>query len=239
MTTPTPVPSYAWPTARGLCARITSLDPCGTPNALKSSLTTGGFIDFKPSPQYEEAEKIRQKNAAGKLDVVDDPDSTLANVEINFQFTKVHPEAFALAGAASLVLDNEGKASGFGLDTFKVPGLWALEVWTDVPGAACAASGKPFGYYLIPMLGSAELQDWTIEEKLATFTLKAKSKLGNAWGKGPYKVEKNGTTSPFTDGPLVTPVPDHRHLHAIRTYVEPPGITNGAVDLALVPEHAA
>lgn len=238
MTTPAPVVSYAWPTARGLCARLTALDNCGVPLALKSSLTTGGFIDFKPSPQYEEAEKIRQKNAAGQLDVVDDPDATLANVEMNFQFTRVHPEAFSLAGASTLILDHKGKASGFGLDTYKVPGQWALEVWTDVPGATCGSDGKPFGYYLIPLLGSAQIQDWTIEEKLATFTLKATSKLGNGWGKGPYKVEKNGAVEPYTDGPLVTAVPDHRHLHAIRTYVEPPGITNGAVDLADVPEAA-
>lgn len=233
------VTKFAWPAAKGLAMRATALDNCGKPLATNSVVTSDGFLNLKPSPEYEEAEKIRQKNAADRIYLVDEPPASLVNVGVEIEFLDVDPNLFNIAGAATLVLDNQQKANGIGLDTFAVPGYWALEWWTDVPGTACSADGKPFGYGLIPFLSGAQIQGWTHEAKNATFTLKATSRLGNAWGKGPYKVEKNGATAPFTDGPLVTAIPTDRHLHLIKTYTAVPAVTGGAVDLAEVPEYVA
>jgi hypothetical protein len=219
---------------RGQAFRVTVLDNCGVPLVgPKSTFVSDQFISVKLTPDSIDGEDTAQKNAAGKLCVVDKAPDILKNVKAEITFCKVDPELISATTGQELIVDWEGNPSGVAFGD-QADVNWALEVWADIPGTACGSGGKPYGYHLLPLFPAAKLGEWTIEEKLASFSITATTLIGNGWGVGPYKVTMNpGATEqdPPVPGPLLLPLSPDKQLFLDRVTVPPPTPVCGSAAL--------
>jgi hypothetical protein len=179
---------------RGRAMRVTRLDGCGTPVVgTDSVVVSDGFIQVALTANVDEGTTISVQNAAGKTCVLDEPCPTFTGYDVEVQFCQVDPDLYAMMTAQEVVLDGNGNSVGFGVDSDAdaCESGFALELWSNVPAAACeaGASEGQFGYFLIPFLRGGVLGDFTIGNDAVNFTLTgAKSRDGNAWGNGPYDV---------------------------------------------------
>ena len=214
---------------RGKALRITRLDACGNiAYGEKASLVTDGFITINFAAEREDGEETNQKNANGKLCIVDKAPAQLKRVTAEMEFCGVNPELASMITGQPVILNAAGDAVGVPIgDTIEA--FFALEVWADIPGAACGIQGaRPYFYYCIPFMGAGVFGDFTIEESAATFSMTAESKAPNGWGNGPYDVDLDEEGNP---APLFQPIKSSDHLWPQRVYVAPPEVTEGAVEL--------
>jgi hypothetical protein len=231
------MPTTCWPSIRGTVMRLTKLDACGAPVAgAASTLITDGFVSVQLSPQYEDGEETKKKNAAGKIRINDKADDELSGFEVEAQFLGVNPDLFNLMSGAPVVLDHEGNAVGNRFGATNVAASVGLEVWSDVPGAVCEDGLTQYGYFLLPFLHGGRLSDFTIEVSSADFTLTAKTKDGVGWAEGPYDVVLNPGVDPdpAVPGPLLVPLGAKDYLHMQVTTVAPPVVPEECGASALV-----
>lgn len=222
---------------RGRALRVTKLDGCGAvlPGP-RSQVSTEGFISVGLTANNEEGETISVTNAAGNICILDEPAPRFTGYSIEVAFCGVDPELFSLMTGQPIVLDADGDtAIGVQVNSDVDVDLsgFAMELWSNVPVAACDESGgASYGYMLIPFVKGGVLGDLTVENGAINFTLTgASSKDGNEWGVGPYDVVRDGTGDP---SPLLEPLPSKNHLHLQLTTVAPPAFTEGAVPLGTV-----
>jgi hypothetical protein len=228
------MPTTIWPTIRSHVVRTTSLDSCGSPIiGPKSTCVSDGHISIKLSPQYEDGEETNQKNAAGKLKVVDKAPDQLKYFNFEIAFMQVDPDIFNQVTGQPIVLDHAGTAVGIRIGE-TVDANVAVETWTDIPGTACGPDGKSYGYALLPWIKGGRLGDFSFENALATFTLTGRTSADSLWGTGPYDVVLHAPVAPATTpaaGPLLTELGSDQHFHMEPTSVAPPAVTAGAVPL--------
>lgn len=232
------MPTTCWSSIRGRVMRFTRLNTCGAPVAgAKNTLVTGGFVSVSMSPQYEDGESTRKKNAAGELCLVDNGKAALAQIDTEINFCDINPDAWNIVTGQPLVLDLDGNAVGLRIGE-TVSSNWALEVWTDVPGVECDEEGlTPYGYFLLPFLFDGKIGDFTIEETAMDLSLTSSTKRGSGWGLGPYNVDLNEPELPATEpipGKLLTPIGPKDHFDMHVTYVAPPAIPADCSATALV-----
>jgi hypothetical protein len=219
---------------RGRVLRATRLDGCGRvlPGS-RSTVVSEGFISVGLTANNEEGETISVTNAAGDICILDEPAPKFTGYTIEVAFCGVQPELFTLMTGQPLVLSADGtEAVGFRVNS-KIradESGFALEMWSNVPVAACDASGgASYGYFLIPFVQGGTLGDVTVENGAINFTLSgASSKDGSEWGVGPYDVVRDETDAA---GPLNEPIDTGDHLNLEITTVAPPEATTGAVPL--------
>lgn len=221
---------------RGRALRVTKLDGCGSV-ALgpRSMVATEGFISVGLTANNEEGETISVTNAAGNICILDEPAPKFTGYSIEVQFCGVDPELFSLMTGQPIVLDADGElAVGLQVnsDIDVNDSGFAMEMWSNVPVAACDESGgASYGYMLIPFVKGGTLGDVTIENGAINFTLSgASSKDGNEWGVGPYDVVRD---SDGDASPLLIALPSKNHLHMQLTTVAPPEFTEGAEALGV------
>jgi hypothetical protein len=228
--------SQCFSLVRGRALRVTKSDGCGRVLLGPSSqVTTEGFISVGLTANNEEGETISVTNAAGKVCILDEPSPSFTGYNIEVAFCGVDPELFSLMTGQPVVLNADGTdAIGFRMNSGINLGDsgFALELWSNVPVAACDASGgSSYGYFLIPFAQGGVLGDFTVENGAINFTLTgATSKDGNEWGVGPYDVVRDETG---TAGPLLEPLDSKDHLHMQLTTVAPPAPTCGADELGV------
>lgn len=211
--------------------RITRLDECGVPVVGPTSTRVSkGFVSVGLSPQYEDADAINVTNAAGEIDFNEPGDSTLTGMQAEVAFTRVDPDLFSLITGQQTVVDGAAVATGFRLSGGAVvAGGWALEVWSDLGGQACAGA-KAYGYFLLPYLRGGTVGDFSIENGAANFTITSTTREGAGWDVGPYDVVMAG--EPAAPSPLLTPIGPKDHFHLDMVTVAPPAETAGLVPLA-------
>lgn len=212
---------------RGRALRATRLNGCGAVVLGPDSVvTTDGFISVGLTANTEEGETISVTNAAGKICILDEPTPKFTGYSITVAFCGVDPELFALMTGQPVVLNAAGdEVVGFAIDddiSLDDSGF-ALELWSNVPVAACDATGSAsYGYMLLPFIKGGVLGDFSVENGAVNFTLSgATTKTGNEWGVGPYDVVRDETGVP---GPLNAAIPTTRHLHTEVTTVPPPDV---------------
>lgn len=229
-----PMPNTTWPSIRAKRFRLTQLDECGLPVVgPKSTLVIKSFVKVSLSPEYEDGEDTFLKDGNGDPDVRDTGKPVLKNVGAEIEFIRINPEGWNMVTGMPLAVDYDGNAVGVTLGQI-VETNFALETWSDVPGAACAPGQKPYGYFLLPFVSSGKLGEVSIEEAAATFTLSATTKDGSGWGSGPYDVDLNSAVDPEdapVPGPLVTALTGTDHLRIQQVLLPPPAVTDGAVAL--------
>lgn len=228
--------SQCFSLVRGRALRVTKSDGCGRVLLGPSSqVTTEGFISVGLTANNEEGETISVTNAAGKVCILDEPSPSFTGYNIEVAFCGVDPELFSLMTGQPVVLNADGTdAIGFRMNSGINLGDsgFALELWSNVPVAACDASGgSSYGYFLIPFAQGGVLGDFTVENGAINFTLTgATSKDGNEWGVGPFDVVRDGGGAA---GPLLEALDSKDHLHMQLTTVAPPAPSCGAVALGV------
>ena len=229
------MPNQTWPSIHAKKMRLTKLDDCGAPViGPKSTLVTSGIVKISLSAEYEDGEETVKKNGDGKICVqFKDPDQ-LKYLSPEIEFCRVDPEAYSMITGMPLVLDGAATPNPVGLKfgSYDVDANFALEVWTDIPGAACGAGAKPYGRFILPFIGSGRLGDIDLEVAAASFTLSAQTKGGTGWGVGPYNDAQMTSGATPAPGPLLEALTDKDHLVMFQSTIAPPADTAGAVALA-------
>lgn len=223
-----------WPSIHARRMRLTKLDGCGRPITAalnKSTIVSKGIVKISLSAEYEDGEDTTKKNGSGEICVQHKDPDQLKYLSPEIEFCGVDPEAWSMITGQATVLDSAQNAVGIVFGSDPIEANVALEVWTDIPGAACGEGGQPFGYWLIPFLGSGRLGNIDLEVAAASFTLSAQSKSGTGWGAGPYGVvaDEEGDAVP-----LLAPLTEKHHILFQQTTIAPPAPTNGAVLLTPV-----
>lgn len=214
--------------------RATKVDNCGAPvESACSQVVTDGFISVQLSPEIEEGEEITVRKANGALCISDQGCPELKWITAEITLCQVDPDLFSFFTGYDLVLDYAGNSVGnrVGSDVQCDAGV-ALELWTDIPGQVCTATGvKQYGYFLLPWLINGIVGDFTIENDALNLVLTARTQVGSTWGVGPYNVDPiNVANAP---GPLLTPIGPRHHLDMHMTTVAPPVAVCGCQPLVI------
>jgi hypothetical protein len=238
--------STCWASVRGEVMRVTKLDGCCSPqNDPCAIVVTDGFISAVVTQEIEAAQEIIVKNAADKICVYDPGCDSLKDLTVVLTLCKVNPELISIVTGQSVVLDYAGVAVGTRRSTdLACDRRFALEIWTQVPGTACAGNPplKQWGYFLLPCVRAATITgDITIDGANAiSVELTGKTSVPSLWGSGP----ENGT-SPLanydvvpidaanTPGKLLTPISSTDHDHMQLTTIAPPVVPSGCGCVAL------
>lgn len=231
-----PDTSKCFSLVRGRVMRVTRLDGCGaTVLGPTSTVISDGFITVGLSPQTDEGTTISVTNAAGKICVLDEPPPTFLGYDVTIEFCGVNPDLLNLVTGQPIVTDaTDAQGVGFrvnsGIDASAIG--FALEVWSNVPTAACEAGDDTnYGYFLVPFVKGGIIGDVSIGNDAVNFSLTgASSKDGSQWGVGPYDVVKDETN---LDGPLKDAIDTKDHLHMEVTATTPPDAVCGAVALGV------
>lgn len=237
--------------------RMTAINGCGKPMyGPNSQAVSTGVVSIELEPETEDGEEYSQKNAAGEqcFPAFTGP-SSIKWWNLTIEFCQIDPELFALMcpnwpGVRDWSRTrNVGWRMGSKITsdaTGDKPSGFALETWPKSAGAGVAqvcyddtsAQPEPGGYFLLPWCVPDAPDSFTLEDGPATFTIKAKTKPGSLWMRGPYDVVVNDAQG--TAGPLVDPIDpgfrlykpgddpngvtgfDATHFHGELTTVKPP-----------------
>lgn len=220
---------------RSKVLRATRLDVCGAPVAgAGNTVTTNGQISVAYSFEVDEGEEIFQLNGNGDPCINVPGCSTIKWMNIEIALCSVDPTLVAMLTGWPTVLDGEANIVGFRVrDTVLCSGGVAIETWSDFPGQGCTdPAEKPYNYFLAPYVQQFRLDDFTLENGAATFTLTGgKTALGSGWGVGPYNVVRDALDAP---SPLLTAIGPNDHFHTQVTTVAPPAAACGATTLTPV-----
>jgi len=236
--------SKRFPLVGGRVMRVTRLDGCGRTDYVtdpaRVQVVSDGFVSIELSANVDEGDAITVKNAAGKTCISEQPAPQLTGYGVNVNFCRVDPDLYAMMTGQKVVLDPDGTAVGFRVNTAvdSSDSGFGIEVWSRVPGVRCPVdeNGEPItgvsaasGYTLLPFLQGGVIGDYTIENDAVTFVIQgAQTKDGAGWGFGPYDVTLDAAGKP---GPLLDAIEEADHLHVQITYVDPPEPTDGAVGI--------
>lgn len=230
----------SFPLVRGRTMRVTKLDGCCSPVAgPESQVVTDGFVSVAFTANTTDAEEISVTNANGQVCVRDPGCSTFNGYTMEITYCDVNPCLFSLMTGQPSVVNDVGDVVGFRMngDVSVCDIGFALELWSGVPGVACAGGGGgSFGYLLLPCLSGGVIGDFTLENAAVNFVVSGvATRAGNAWGLGPYEVvnDQSGAAAFITDA-----VEPNDHLYLIYTTMAPPEPTDGCVELVL-PIHPA
>lgn len=208
--------------ARGVVARITLLDVCGAPvEGDCSTVVTDGFVNVEATKNQLDAQEIEVIKANGGLCGYDPGCPQFKNWGLSVEFCNVDPSLFSIVTGSPTVTDYSGQIIGFKTQATTQCSAFALEVWSDVLGQACAGAGaKLYGYWLYPFVTGGLLGDHTFENDGLSFAIEGNTKSGSGWGVGPYDVI--ATDAMNTPGPLDDPLVDEDHLLSVFTTIAPP-----------------
>lgn len=219
---------------RGSVIRVTRLDACGNPVIGSSTTVVSKKVSTVTIDEVtEDGENIRDRNFGGELCIVDDVPTQILGYTGEIALCGVDPDLINIFTGQAVVLDAEGNAVGFGVDTgVDLDGFgFAVEVWSRLAGQACEDDGnRPYGYTVFPFFKGGRIGGFSFENASVNFTITgAQTQDGNGWGVGPYDVVRDALGDP---SPLLVPLPVNRHWQNQITTLAPPAADCGAVALA-------
>lgn len=235
--------------------RGTLLDVCGRPLwGPASQVVTKGFVSVEIAPQVEEGEAFKLPNAAGELCINDKAPDIVSWYVLTIEFCLVDPALYTMLNRSWKRVTDAARAvaTGWRQGEQVTDRLgFSLEMWPKVSGAgagqAClVAEGEAIdptldvnGYILWPWLLAQAPESVTFANAATTFKIKARTRAGSLWGKGPYAVTRDlaGAPAPlldYIDPGFDVPVwelvtsgdPDHMHTEIVT--VAPPVARCGA-----------
>jgi hypothetical protein len=216
--------------------RVTRLDGCGRPVYGDDAVAVSdGFVSVAFTANTDDGDEINVTNAAGRTCVREAAIVQLTGYGVEIEFCQVDPALFAILTGQEPIVDQNGVAIGFKVNTAVSAddSAFALEVWTGVPGVKCDpnadANAQAAGYLLLPFVQGGVFGDFTVENDAISFTVQgATTKSGSGWGQGPYDVVRNADGSA---GPLFDPVGNDDHLYVQFTDVASPDAECGTFPL--------
>lgn len=213
---------------KGEMMRCTLLDQCGTPiHGPASTAVTKGFAKATLSPNYENPTDYLVRNANDEFEINEQGLPLLRWWEVTIDFINVDPAWVSILTGVPLVLDDSANIIGW-RSRESITSYFALELWSALAGAPCAAGTRPHAYQLLPYVINGKLGDVVVENAAASFTIVGHTHNASGWGQGPYNIRLNGTSTP---SPLLSPIAANDHFHTEVSYQPPPTATTGAVTL--------
>ena len=217
---------------RGRVARVTRLDGCGRPVLGEyNHAVTEGIITANFTANSSETDEISVVNMNGKRCVYEPSLPELSGYSLEIQVCSVEQEIFEIITGQTLVFDAAGSVVGIEVDTkIRLDDKgFALEMFLGSGSTdSCAdpnAVGE-YGYVVLPRLQGGILGDFTVENGAVNFTITgAATRDGNAWGRGPYAVERGAGGTAEALFQAVSPT---AALRMQVTTVAPPEPTSGA-----------
>jgi hypothetical protein len=219
---------------RGKTARFTLEDACGMPVAGSSTFVVNAFITAKATPNFDEGDEVKLKDANGRVAMYEPGVPSLTDMDVEIQLAKVDAGAMTMiARNLTSVLDYAGTTVGWEEgESFDVTKLVGLEIWTGTSGAVCTDGALAYGYLLYPSLVNARVTIDDVANKEITATIKAKTKANPSWGKGPYMVVAADEDN--VPGRLIAVVGATAHRHFEITPIAPPAESGTAGPSMLV-----
>jgi hypothetical protein len=226
------MPSTQWSSVRGTRMRLTRLDDCCSPLAPAATcafIVSKGFVSVAYSPEIASGDDLELKNANGDICVSASGCDTLKWINLTLSLCNVDPDILNFVTGSPVVLDASGDSVGNRIQTGEACKTnFALEVWTDIPGAVCGTTGaKQYGYFLAPCIGAGILGDWTVENDVMNLQLTAKARAGSGWGVGPWNVVDSALTTPQVPSKLLTAMGPDDILNMQMVTIPPPAETDG------------
>lgn len=223
---------------QGIRIRATRLDECGEPVAGACGfVVSAGFINVALTENVTNPTEISQVRADGTRCYYLETPVLLNNIQAELEFCEVDPELFELMTGAPLMLDDADPPVAHGFttdqDSYAVANV-ALEVWMNLAGASgCGdATGRRWGYYLLPWLYQARVGKPTIENGAINFSItEAKTHSGTPWGVGPYNIQLDNAGA---EAPLFEPLPTTTHDVLYKVNLAPPAASCGCQELVPV-----
>lgn len=237
--------------------RATRLDSCGrVVYGPKSQVVSSGFVSVEIGPEVEEGEDYTQKTAGGDLCISEKGQDNIKWFTVAIEFCAVDPDLFLIMNPTWKPVTNAKRTTTTGWrigQKFSDSFGFALELWPKAASGAtqiCIAEQdgslpvdhEVNGYFLLPWVLGTAPDSWTLENGAATFKLQGRTRAGSLWGRGPYKVTRDGAGNP---APLLDPIdpgfdipaigfktsgdPDYFHAEVIT--VKPPDPSCGAQSL--------
>lgn len=215
---------------KGRVARATRLDICARPvYGEYNQVVTDGVTTAEFTPNTTETEEILVNTFSGRRAIYEASITELAGYSVNLTFAGVEFDLFNIITGQKLVFDDAGNVVGIDIDTkirLSDQGF-ALEIFMGVGAEDACAPGEEakFGYLLLPRLQGGILGDFSVTNGAVSFTITgATTRDGNAWGAGPYLVDRTAGV-PST---LFQPVSSTTALRIMMTTVLPPVPQAGA-----------
>lgn len=227
------MPNRPFSAARGLVARFTRLDECGTPQSGPcGTVVTKGFISVAAAPNILQGEEVQQRLADGSFCVNDRDAPVLSRFDLTEQFCVAEPEAFELTTGSPIWPNHDGSDSiGFTEGEDPHEQVYALEVWQAVKGTNACGGDPDCGplahqqwvYHLFPRVVNGIISGTaTINSGLITWEMTAETRGNPNWGVGPYDVECSDGLDPCTPGPLNAALASDVHRLVTLTGIAPP-----------------
>lgn len=218
---------------KGRRLRVTRTDECGAPAyGVAGQIVTEGFITVTISREEESGDETTQKNAWGELCISEKDPDVMKWANVSVQMCEIDPGMLdIMAGALPITSGADTIGAFFGPDA--PLGGYAVEVWTKVAGIdACAGGVQEWGYVAVPFIKNGKLDgDFTIENGPLNITLLGQGfPATDAWGLTPYGDNPLKRAGGFLAG---------QTWAVVRTDVQPPDVTTGAVALVELPSKAA
>lgn len=216
-------PSYV----QASTARVTRLTSCGEPDleATCGYAVSDGWIQISATPNVEDPDEFKQKNASGKY-LVNQRSLPLLNwVDLTIQFQRVDFELWNMITGNPIVFNDASSplAIGTGLtESSFATANFSLETWMNNSEEECDSVGLPFyGYNLWPWVVEGYVsEEVVIANDLITFTVAGRTRRGTPWDVGPYDVLLDTAGDP---SPLFEPIPTDAHWWGpIQTQIAPP-----------------
>lgn len=211
---------------RGLVMRVTELDACGLVAVDAFQVTSKGFFTITPAADVEAGQDFARALADGTMCVDDKEPDLLKRLTLTGELCGVDPDLVNLMAGFPVELDSADPV-GFRIQTGRADTHFALEIWSELGGAAaCTGEDECYQYSLFPNVTGARVIPGAYANALQTFTFEgAHTEGGAGWGDGPYLVV--GTPGAPTDLPVAMTDADHALIR--RTCVPPPTPACGAV----------
>jgi hypothetical protein len=210
---------------RGKRMRVTVLDVAGRPVIGDSSVvSTKGAVTIGYTTNVEDGEAISVPNMNGEACINEPAVPTFTGFSVEIEFCDVDYALLEILTGQDAYVDANGVIVGIteSTDVDLSAVNFALEVWlgSTTPGE--------WGYVITPFLSGGTIGDLSVENGAISFTVTGlNTKNGNAWGKGPFNVEKvAGVAAPMR---VALKANDHRRI--FNTEIAPPPIYSGATPL--------
>lgn len=230
--------SYCFTPFRLPAVRLTLLDSCGVVSASAcSSISSNGIVTIEQTATVEDRVEAFEKNGDGTFCVQDEVAPILKYIDLTATFCNVDPELVNFTTGQAVILSDEDTPSAIGNivkqgDAATVN--FALEGWTRLANQADCSSGAKYGYALWPWLIDGMMSDITYSAGTANFVVTCRTKMGGAWGTGPYSVIGSQATASLGNPlPLLTAVTSTEHKRFFITTMAPAIGACGCISTAL------
>lgn len=225
------MPEVKHTVTKSRAARLTRLDVCGMPVVgPKSTLVDRGFVRAENAFDIEDGEVFQASNSWGERCVNERDDPRYNGTEVTTDFCQVSHDAHeltlgarALAAEAADTFTTIGATVGHAIGENTVPGAWALELWTRVPGACTTGGTQVWAYTVWPWLYAGKPGNRTYERSPQNWQIVAQ-------GKGAAAAD---LLADFYEADLPAIAAGDIWLTRL-TLVQPPAETDGLIALAAI-----